>query len=100
VKRIGLYPHLGTVQESDGEKLSVPAPRPDRRRRRLRAEPPIPAQVARMQLYRRGVVLPVSKGAHDVAELADVRSAQLDCHGRDQTSLRRQRAPRICGSTD
>jgi hypothetical protein len=34
-------------------------------------------------------VLPVSKGAYDVAELADVRCAQFDCHVRDQTRSRR-----------
>jgi hypothetical protein len=51
-----------------------------------------------MQLYRRGVVLPVSKGAYDVAELADVRCAQFDCHARDQTPSHRQRAPELLGA--
>ena len=84
---------LGTVQESDGENLSASAPGPNRRGRRLRAEPPEPAQVARMQLERRGVVLPVSKGAHDVAELTNFWGAQLDCHIWDRTPSRWQRAP-------
>ena len=55
---------LGPVQQPDGENPPVPAPGPDRRGRRLRAEPPEPAQVARMQLHRRPVVLPLPQHAH------------------------------------
>jgi len=35
----------GTVQHPDGQNLTVSAPGPDGRSRRLRAEPPVPAQV-------------------------------------------------------
>jgi hypothetical protein len=38
-------------------------------------------------------VLPVSKGAHDVAELTNFWSAQLYCHVCDQTPPRWRRAP-------
>ena len=76
---------LGTVKESDGEKLPVSAPGPKRCRHGLRAEAPIPAKVARMQLHRRGLSLPVSKHTNDIAQPVDVRGAQRDTHTCDQT---------------
>ncbi|GAB3999024.1 hypothetical protein GCM10029992_26610 [Glycomyces albus] len=70
----------GTVQQSDGEDLPVPAPHPDRGGRRRRAEPPVPAQVTRVQLHRRPVVLPPPKRVLGRRQPVDVRLAQYDRH--------------------
>jgi hypothetical protein len=70
---------LGLVQQPDGENPPVPAPRPDRRGRRLRTRPPEPAQVSRMQLHRRPVLLPLPQHAHSLAQ--PISTAAADCPG-------------------
>jgi len=78
---------LGAVEQSDGDNLSGQAPGSDRRRRRLRPELPKPAQVSWMQLHRRVGVLPLPQNAHNIAQLADGRTAQLNSHARDHTTM-------------
>ncbi len=72
---------VGLVQEPDGNDPAVPAPGSDGRHQFLHAVRAGPAQVARMQLQRRLVVLPVPQRGQDLVELSDFRSAQRNRHG-------------------
>ncbi len=71
---------LGTVQQPDGENLSVAAPGSDRRGCRVCTEPPEPAQIPGMELHRRPVGLPLPQHAHSLAEPVDCRLAQHNPH--------------------
>jgi hypothetical protein len=79
--RRGRQPHqIGSVQQPDGENPAVPAPGPDRRGRRLSTGPPEPAQIPRMQLQWRLVVLPFPERAYGLAQPVDSRRAQNNRH--------------------
>lgn len=56
------------------------APGPDRRGRRLWAEPPVPAQVPWMQLHRCPIVLPLPQHAHSLVQPIDSWLAQHNRH--------------------
>jgi hypothetical protein len=72
--------HVGTIQQRHCEDLTVATPRPGRSGCHVGTELPEPSQVARMQLHRRGVVLPFAQSSHDSAELLDRRGLELDGH--------------------
>ncbi len=83
VLRLGRDRHSqqpGTVQQRNGEYLSVAAPGPGRRRRRLRAEAPVPTQIARVQLDTEPVVLHLPQREHSIPQPADSDLPQRD-HG-------------------
>lgn len=66
---------VSTIDQPDGDNSAVPAPGPDSRRRRFSTGPPEPADVPRMKLHRRPVVLPLAQHADSFAQ-RDFRRAR------------------------
>ncbi len=89
---------IRSVQQADGEHLSISAPGADCRGRRVWTEPPEPPQVAWVQLERRSVVLPLPQHAHNVAQPIDVRRAHHNHHAPITTTcMKCARGFRTCG---
>ncbi len=78
---------------SDGNDPSVHAPGADGRGQPLRAQRPGPAEVSRMELQRRAVVLPDAEGIHDPGQPIDAGLVQNDRHVPHLTPSRRPAAP-------
>lgn len=68
------------VEEAEREDPAVPAPDAHRACQGVGAEAPEPAEVARVQLHRRALVLPVAQRVHGRGQSSGIRSAHHDRH--------------------
>lgn len=85
--------HIRGVQVSDGNDPSAHAPGADGRGQPLSAQRPGPAEVSRMELQGRAVVLPYAEGIHGPGQSVDAGLVQNDRHVPHLTTARRPAAP-------